>query len=468
MSSSITANYQLLSSFRDPSGYVIHNKKTETIQRVILPSYFEQYNHLMQSGLYKMLVEKGYLIPHELYSQSLNEVIIEPQQIYFITYPYEWSFQLLKDAALLTLAIAKEALNFGMFLKDATSYNVQLYHGNAIFIDTLSFDFYQEGRPWGAYGQFCRHFLAPLLFMKYKTLSASKILTQYLDGFPLDLIGDLLPLRTHFSPFIKMNVHMHAKKLRDCNNKKDMDSVPILNMVNKTKLQTMLDYMSFFISSISYKKNKTEWSDYYKNINYTIRAFNAKVHIIEQWIECIGAKTLWDAGSNNGHFSRYLSDKVEQIIATDIDPVAIDNNYKINKEKKIKSIVPLVMDLTNPSAAIGFDNHERLSFSARLLNQKIDCTLVLALIHHLCLSNNCTFPMVLNYFKSISPFLIIEFVPPEDSWAQVLLARKREFKHLFDFYNKERFECACEEQFNILDKISISDSLRTLYLLRKK
>ncbi|KTD06823.1 class I SAM-dependent methyltransferase [Legionella jamestowniensis] len=456
---------RLSSSFRDPSGYIIYNKEAETVQRVILSSYHAQYAHLMQCGLYEKLVKNNLLVKHQLISQSTKEIIIEPQQIPFISYPYEWSFQLLKEAALLTLDVAKEALNYNMYLKDATSYNVQLFYGKPIFIDTLSFEFYQEGAPWCAYGQFCRHFLAPLLFMKYKTLTVSKILAQYIDGLPLEFVSDLLPFHTHFSPFIKMNIHMHSKKLKQFNSNQTIAPAPKLN---KKKLQHMFEYMSLFIRSLNYTKSKTEWGDYYNNTNYLSNAFNEKANIISHWIERMGAKKLWDAGGNNGHFSRHIVHKAKQIIVTDIDPVAIDYNYKINKEKQIESIVPLVVDLTNPSPAIGFDNQERLSFTARLLEQQIDCTLVLALIHHLCLSNNCTFEMVLSYFKRVSLFSIIEFVPPEDSWAQTLLAQKRESQNLFNFYNQDNFESVCGEHFDIVDKITIPDSLRTLYLLKRK
>ncbi|OGV25869.1 MAG: hypothetical protein A3F18_02840 [Legionellales bacterium RIFCSPHIGHO2_12_FULL_37_14] len=463
MSKSDLGGDRLPSSFRDPNGYVFYNQTTKTTQRIILPSYYDQYASLMENGLYNHLADNGYLVRHELLHQTVNKMIIEPQQIPLITYSYEWSFELLKDAALLTLLIAKKALAYGMCLKDATSYNVQLYQGRPIFIDTLSFDFYQEGSPWAAYGQFCRHFLAPLLFMKYKTMMAAKLLVNYMDGFPMDFISSVLPLRTHFSPFIKMNVHLHAKKLKQSNTNQEMRSIP---MLSKRKLQYMLDYMVFFVNSLSYKKNKTEWSHYYHHTNYSPAAFDTKTQVISQWVDRIGAKTLWDVGSNNGYFSRAISSHVTRVIATDIDATAIDEQYKMNKEKKISHVTPLIVDITNPSPAIGFDNKERPSFTERLLHQNIDCVLALALIHHLCLSNNCTFAMILSYFKQISPFLIIEFVPPEDSWAEVLLARKRESRSLFNFYHKANFELACQEYFIILSKQAIPGSTRTLYLLK--
>ncbi|MCA0402997.1 MAG: class I SAM-dependent methyltransferase [Proteobacteria bacterium] len=456
---------RLPSSFRDPNGFVIRSASSKTIQRVIFPSYFHQYLHLLESGLYSRLVEEKALVSHELIKQSNNKIIIEPQNISLITYSYEWPFHLLKDSALLTLKITKIALEYGMILKDATSYNIQLKDGKPIFIDTLSFDFYKEGDLWGAYGQFCRHFLAPLLCMKYTDLNFSKILAGFIDGIPIELISKLLPLSTHFSPFIASNIHLHAKKLKKYN----LPSNEVMAAgLSKKKLLHILNYMELFISSLNYSRYKTEWGDYYNNTNYSEHAFDAKNQIVSSYIASIDAKTIWDAGGNNGHFSRLIAKKKKLIISTDIDPIAVDQNYIINKQNNINSIVPLIIDLTNPSPAIGFANRERNSFFERIVEKKLDCILALALIHHLCLSNNCTFSMVLNYFKQMANFLIIEFIPAEDSWAKELLDRKREFKYLFDFYNQNAFEKSCTEFFEIIKKEQLAGSLRTIYLLKTK
>ncbi|WP_051555100.1 class I SAM-dependent methyltransferase [Legionella fairfieldensis] len=449
------------SSFRDPDGFIIFNNNK--VQRVILPSYYPQYAHLMNSGLYAHLVNCQKLVSHDVVYESEAKIIIEPKQIPFVSYFYEWPFHVLKEAALLTLDIIKTALQYGMCLKDASSFNIHLMAGKPIFIDTLSFTLYREGEPWGAYGQFCRHFLAPLLLIKYKHTSFSKILNNFIDGLPLDLVSGLLPAKTHFSPFIKLNVHSHAKKLRKYNS-----STTSHVYLPKNKLLHILNYMTSFINALDYSEHKTEWSDYYHITNYSQDAFNKKAAIVSKWVEQIEAKTIWDVGSNNGHFSRLIAQKKELVISTDIDPVAVDNNYLLNKKKKVSSIIPLIIDVTNPSPSIGFNNQERFSFSERLLTSKIDCVLALALIHHLCLSNNCTFSMVLDYFKKLTRFLIIEFIPPGDSWVDELLNRKRGSKHLFHFYNQDAFEKACLVDFLIVNKTKIEGSQRTLYLLKVK
>ena len=151
-------------SFRDPSGFVF--KKNNEIFRKINPIYFRQYDRFMKSGLYEELSHKKLIIDHNEDYRNDKEIIIKPRHIDFISYPCEWSFEQLRDAALLTLNIQKIALKYDFLLKDATAYNVTFHNGRPCFIDTLSFDFYKNGAPWNAYGQFISHFLSPLLLSK--------------------------------------------------------------------------------------------------------------------------------------------------------------------------------------------------------------------------------------------------------------------------------------------------------------
>ncbi|MEI7526409.1 MAG: hypothetical protein WCJ95_18825, partial [Mariniphaga sp.] len=189
-------NHILSSSFRDPSGFLFYEEGK--LLRQVNGCYKEDYDLLMGSGLYTRLVEKNLLIPHQELTghQGLNGStykVIEPEKVGFISYPYEWSFSQLKDAAFATLEIQKIALQYGMTLKDATAYNVQFHKGRPVFIDTLSFEIYQEGKPWQAYKQFCQHFLAPLALMGYTDIRLNQLLKLYIDGIPLDLTSRLLP-----------------------------------------------------------------------------------------------------------------------------------------------------------------------------------------------------------------------------------------------------------------------------------
>ena len=203
-----SASRQLSASFRDPSGFLF--SQNGILYRQINRAYADDYARLMDSGLYEKLVKANLLIPHVEVQQAAAESasspkedaafkVIQPERVPFISYPYEWSFSQLKEAALATLSIHKRALKLDMSLKDASAYNIQFVRGKAMLIDTLSFEAYKEGEPWTAYKQFCQHFLAPLALMSYRDIRLSQLLRVYIDGVPLDLASALLPFKTKFN-----------------------------------------------------------------------------------------------------------------------------------------------------------------------------------------------------------------------------------------------------------------------------
>jgi hypothetical protein len=201
-------------SFRDPSGFLF--VRESSLFRQVNITYKENYDHLMTSGLYRALVDAELLIPHdeidvEPAKPDKAYKIIKPELIEFISYPYEWCFSQLKDAALTTLKVHKKAFDFGMSLKDCSAYNIQFRKGKPIFIDTLSFEKYHEGQPWVAYRQFCQHFLAPLALMSHRDIRLNQLLRVYIDGVPLDLASSLLPLSTRFSFSLLSHIHLHAR-----------------------------------------------------------------------------------------------------------------------------------------------------------------------------------------------------------------------------------------------------------------
>jgi hypothetical protein len=432
------------------------------VRRQINPTYFSQYDKLMGSGLYAALIKSETLVPHELIDETPTRKVIQPEQLPFISYPYEWSFSQLKDAALLTLKLHLTALNHGMILKDATAFNVQFLRGKPVFIDTLSFDFYQDGAPWVAYGQFCRHFLAPLLLMKYVASDLIRLQTIFLDGIPLETASAMLPWTTHLSPQIKLNIHMHAKSLGRHKEKFATQERPKLAL---TSQKNIVNSLIGFIDGMR-QDTRTEWGDYYSITNYDDAAFRFKETAVRNWVKQIGVKRLWDIGGNDGHFSRVVQDDCDLVLCTDIDPVAVDKNYLDCRKQNDQKLIPLVIDYKNPTPGLGFGNEERQSLEARAGRFRPDCVLALALIHHLSISDNCTFEMLAGSFSSYANYLIIEFVHPTDSWAAKLLDSKRDAKHLFNFYNKENFEREFSGRFQIIEQVSVPASERTLYLMR--
>jgi hypothetical protein len=447
------------SSFRDPAGY-LYSDKNGDIYRQINIAGKEDYDLLMSSGLYEALVNKHLLVGHKELKKSLTTNFyktIKPTKVNFISYPFEWSFSQLRDAALLTLKIQKIALKHGMTLKDASAYNVQFYKGKPIFIDTLSFEKYQQGEPWQAYRQFCQHFLAPLSLMAYKDQRLNQLFRTYIDGVPLDLADKLLPLKARIKPSLYMHLILHSKAQK---NRAGVAKRPT-GTVKKSNLEAILLNLENSVKKLNPKISKTEWGEYYQNTNYTVKSADKKAEIIKEFCKNLKLKSANDFGGNNGRYSRVLNSLGIETICNDIDINAVESNYKHIRDKGEVLMLPLLIDLTNPGGTIGWANDERPSIDQRF---NTDLSMVLALIHHLAISNNLPFSNISKYFAKFSPYLIIEFVPKQDSQVQILLATR---KDIFKNYNEDSFKKAFSTDFKLLKEQKIAGTHRTLYLFER-
>ena len=451
-------------SFRDPSGFLF--KDGGTLFRQVNRVYAENYDRLMESGLYDKLVKAGLLIPHQEVKQAPGEKeaaykVLQPELIPFISYPYEWSFGQYKDAALATLSIQKRALKAGMSLKDASAYNIQFLHGKPVLIDTLSFEVYQEGQPWVAYKQFCQHFLAPLALMAMKDVRLSQLMRAYIDGIPLDLASRLLPFGSRLRFGLLTHIHVHAgaqRRFADA----EIEGAKTRGGMSRQSMLGLIESLQGIVKKLEWKAGGTEWGNYYEITNYSDIAFKHKKEVIAGWVERVKPALVWDLGANNGEFSRIASEAGIYTVSSDIDPSAVEQNYRRVRQQKEKDILPLVLDLTNPSPALGWANRERDAFDQR---GPADMIFALALIHHLAISNNVPLPRVAEYFANLGRWLIIEFVPKSDSQVQKLLKSRED---IFDRYTKDGFEQAFELYYSLREAIPIKGSERTLYLFQKR
>ena len=449
------------SSFRDPSGFVFSIENQ--IFRQINKCYKENYNWLIDSGLYETLVKKDFLVPHKEVTMDFPQPevgykIIKPEEIAFVSYPYEWCFSQLKNAALTKLKIQRIALEHGMTLKDASAYNIQFQHGSPVLIDTLSFEKYQEGAPWVAYRQFCQHFLAPLSLMSFKDIRLNQLLRIYIDGIPLDLASELLPLKTRFKYSLLTHIHLHAKTQRHYADQTQKKHTPKLSRLG---FEGIINSLECAVNSLKWEQTGTEWSDYYSDTNYTSEGFEHKRQILQNFLHQSNPRTVWDIGANNGYYSRLASDAGIHTVAFDVDPVAVENNYLRVMSQHEKNILPLLSDLTNPSPGLGWQNQERASFKER---GPVDTVLALALIHHFAITNNLPFLNLAEFLQTICRWLIIEFVPKNDSQVERLLATR---KDVFNAYSQDEFERNFEKFFKIKEKIQINTSKRIMYLMCK-
>lgn len=457
---------RLDSSFRDPSGFLF--RREGVLYRQVNNLYKENYRRLVESGLYDRLVSTGLLIPHEEVDEQPFEedsayLVLRPEPLKFISYPYEWCFSQLKDAALVTMEIQKSALKYDLSLKDSSAYNIQFHEGRPILIDSLSFEVYREGEPWVAYRQFCQHFLAPLALMAYRDVRFGQLLRVYIDGLPLDLATGLLPKRTLIDFGLLTHLHLHAAAQKRYAGE-TVDKEDVSRAMSRNSFLGLIDSLENTINKLRWKPSGTEWGDYYEASagHYSRKAFEHKREKVAKFIERIQPNSVWDLGANVGEFSRLASERGIPTLAFDIDPAAVERNYLACRENEDVNLLPLLMDLTNPSPALGWQNRERKSFLERA---PAGAVLALALIHHLAIGNNVPLPDLADFFQQLGRWLIVEFIPKSDSQVKRLLAMRED---IFPQYNEESFKDVFAGRFEILDEVPIQDSQRALYLMEAK
>ena len=457
------ATDRLPGSFRDPSGYLFRHDGL--VYRRVNHSFDAHYQQMIRSGFYQRAVEGGLLVSHEeiepqrIPGHETAYKVLQPEQLPFISYPYEWCFHQLKDAALLTLELQKLALDHGLGLKDASAFNVQFHNGRPVFIDTLSFESYEEGQPWVAYQQFCMHFLAPLALMTYCHPELNKILRQWIGGIPLDLASRLLPTKTKFRFGLLMHIHMHARSQHAHADRRDSAAAAKARRISKAGLLGIIDSLRRSVDALSWQPRGTEWGDYYDDTNYSSSAEDHKAELVAEFVEMIQPRMVWDLGANTGRFSRICSERDILTVAADIDPAAVDKNYQEVRKTRQTRMLPLVMDLTNPTPALGWSSEERMSLTQR---GPVDMAMALALVHHLAISNNVPLPDIARYFRSLCQKLIVEFIPKPDSQVKRLLSTRED---IFHDYTEDGFVRAFETEFSIERRVPIRDSERILYCM---
>lgn len=455
-------------SFRDPAGFIF--SEGGKLYRQINDAGREDYDLFMSSGLYDELVKEGLLVAHKETKKAGTTgayKVIQPDKIPFITYPYEWSFSQLKDAALLTLDVQQRALKHGLILKDASAYNVQFIGKQPILIDTLSFMKYTPGEPWEGYRQFCEHFLAPLALARYTSLDALKLLRVDLEGISLDLATSLLPKKAKLKAGLLSHLYLHnasQKKYQNIASDKGSDSIKS-RRVSPFALNGIISSLESSIKKLKMPTQKTEWGEYYTFTNYSDKAFEQKRKLVRSMLLSVKPKPgiVWDMGANNGEFSVLAVNEGMYTVAMDIDPIAVDRNYNASSNKlQTANMLPMVQDCINPSPGSGFMGTERESLLQR---GPADVVMALAVIHHLAIGRNMPLPRVAELLAATGKHVIIEFVPKSDSKVKILLASRRD---VFAEYDAKHFETAMAKYFKLVKAEPIKNSERTLYLYKRK
>jgi ribosomal protein L11 methylase PrmA len=462
----VTDRQNLPSSFRDRDGRLFI--ESGVLYRRIYPSYEPHYLQLISSGLYKKLVDDRSLVPHDecpVPPDAAGEIsrILRPFRLPVISYPYEWCFDQLKDAALLTLTIQKTALDHGMILKDASAYNVQFFEGRPIFIDTLSFETYTEGQSWAAYRQFCRHFLAPLALMRYRGSEHGRLLRADLDGMSLGLVSAALPWSSRLNLHLLLHLHSHARAERSAHTAPANSKPAASASLSRQALLAMLDSLESAVKGLHLKKSRKVWTRYYgQTHNYADAGLAEKESAVRDLLGKISYSKVWDIGANTGRFSRVCAERSALLLSLDSDPECVNELYAALKADPDARLYPLVYDAADPSPALGWALEERDPLEKRF---QPDLILALALVHHLLIGRNLTWEQMAGHWSRLAKHFIIEYVPKTDSQIALLLSSR---KDVFDDYNEQSFLTAFAAHYHMVAAKPISQNGRTLYLMTSR
>ncbi len=365
-------NFKNQGSFKDPLGSVyefggkilrgIKSSKASEIKEFLESNFFKSQNGEIVKTT---IIEKNSLVKLGLSDELINnyEIWLEHEKIEFITYPYEWSFEYIKKAAIFHLDLQIRSLKAGYQIKDSSAFNIQFINGKPIFIDILSFEKYTDGDYWLGYKQFCEHFLAPILINSELNADHNAFLRGDIEGVDIKLLSKLMPIKSFFKPLVLFHVHLHAfsmKNIYSTSRKKIKKKA-----IKKSNLIALIESIKNKIEKIKLNK-KTYWSSYEDENSYSNDSMQKKEEIVSNFVKDFNLENVLDLGCNTGKFSeKSFTAGAKRVIGLDFDSGAID--FACQKKFFVdKNFTPLVYDLANPSPSLGWNLKERIPIKERM------------------------------------------------------------------------------------------------------
>ena len=378
----------------------------------------------------------------------------------FISYPYEWTFSMLKDAAQLQLKLTRETLADGIGLKDATPYNVQFIGSRPQFIDAGSFEKRRKGDPWYGYRQFCEMYLYPLMMQGYLGVGFQQFLRGSVNGISPDTMRKLLPAsirRPRKGRLTHVVLHAAAQN-RFADSDNNMKSDAAKAGMNAQVLDATLRKLQGIVKKISLGDKKSTWSEYSERGHYIESSLDEKQKFVRDAVASAPRKQVWDIGCNDGVFSRIAAAHSDYVVAMDADPLVVDRLYNTLKAEKNEQILPLYVDLTDSGGGVGWRGQERPGVFDR---GRPDIVMALAVIHHMAITFHVPLASQLDMFRDLTPEIIIEMPHADDPMVRKLLTNKRDGIH--DDFTLEEFERLLNERFTVKSKMLLSSGTRTIF-----
>ncbi len=451
-------------SFRDPDTRVFrHDGK---IFRCLSARALDDWTHLAGTAFYRRLVQDGAVVATERVDdlEALPDLgakwsaVLKHETVPFVSYPYEWPFSMLKDAALLQLDLTLAALEEGMTLKDATPYNVQWFGSTPRFIDLGSFTVYEPGDPWAGYRQFCSQFLYPLMIQAYKDVPYHPWLRGSLEGMEAGHCLALLSLRDRFRRGVMTHVYLQAKaqsKFEDSdrNVRRDLRAAGF----GAAMITNNIRRLRSVVEQLTWQPDRSTWSEYTKAHSYADADLERKSNFVRRVLAPRRWRLVWDIGCNVGTYSRLAAEHAEYVLALDADHVVVDRLYGALKQEVRSNILPLLADVADPSPGLGWQGLERTPLGDRGVPDLILC---LALVHHVVIGRNIPMEDLVAWLAAFGADLVVEYVGHDDPMVKKLMTN-REGQSIQ--YSAETLELALARHFETVTHEQLQSGTRTLY-----
>jgi SAM-dependent methyltransferase len=473
-------------SFRDPAGRLL--SLDDRILRLVSDEGVTSLREFLNSNTAREFLERGLLVSTRFIdidsaSRLVAQIglpqddsflraatLVEHERIPFQNFPYEWPPEMLYRAATLTLDLAESLMAEGLGLKDATPYNILFRGTRPVFVDVLSFEKRYSADPvWLALAQFERTFLLPLLVNKYFGISLEQLLTTRHDGLWPAEVYEVCGFFHRLRPLILRRVSIPTWLKRRWNQddfalyeKKALDNPQKAQFIVSCQLARLRKSLT----KLKPRGNpKSTWSDYLdSNNNYSQEHFRTKQNFVERTLQEFRPRRVLDVGCNTGHFSLISARSGASVVSIDNDPVVVGKTWVMAQSEAL-DILPLVVNLTRPTPAVGWRNQECASFLSRACGQ-FDAVLMLAVIHHMLVTDRIPLSEIIDLAAELTTdLLIIEFVSPADSMFRRLTHGR---DSLFQYLTREHFEESCGKRFETIQSQHLEGTCRWLYLLKKK
>lgn len=451
-------------SFRDPLSRVFVGD--DTVVRAFTTDGARDIEAVWSKTSIQDALSSGRLIDSRIVEPSSvglgapwTSAMVHPR-VPFVSYPFEWTFSMLKDAALLQLALTRATLADGVSLKDATPYNVQFIGSRPQFIDAGSFEVRRKGDPWYGYKQFCEMFLYPLMVQAHLGVGFQPFLRGSVNGITPETMAKLLPgslRRPRKGRLTHVVLHAAAQR-RFADSNADVKREVAKAGMNPQVLDATLRKLESLVGNMSLGDKKSTWSEYSERGHYVETSLDEKERFVRDAVASAPRRQVWDIGCNDGAFSRIAAAHADNVVAMDADPLVVDRLYGALKAEKNEKILPLYVDMSDSGGGIGWRGKERPGIFDR---GRPDVVLYLAVIHHLAITFNVPVAAQIDMLADLTPELVIEMPHADDPMVKKLLRNKREGIH--SDFTLDEFERLLATRFDVKSRLALTGGTRTIF-----